>query len=66
MRAVIRDSRYRVVGYIDTDRDGRQRAMNARCETVGFYDPVRKVTKDAKCRVVGYGNVLSALLASFV
>ncbi len=65
MRAVIRDNRCRIVGYIDTDRHGKQKASNARCQTVGYYDPVRGVTKDAKDRVVGYGNVLSALLTPF-
>lgn len=62
MRAPIKDGQYRTVGYIETDRHGRQRALNARFQTVGHFDPTRNETRDFTYKVVARGNVLSALI----
>jgi hypothetical protein len=62
MRASIKDGQFRTVGYIDTDSHGRQRALNARFQTVGYFDPVRNETRDSTYRVVGRGNVLAAFI----
>lgn len=61
-RIALKDAHYRVVGYIDTDRNGAQRAFNAAYRTVGYFDPVQNVTKDATYKVVARGNALSALI----
>ncbi|WP_304219608.1 hypothetical protein, partial [Phenylobacterium aquaticum] len=61
-RTPIKDRQYRTVGYVETDRHGRQRALNARYQTVGHFDPARNETRDARYRVVARGNVLSALI----
>ena len=63
-RQVLKDARYRIVGYIDSTSDGRQKGLNARYEVVGHYDPARNETKDARFRVVARGNALSALVFS--
>lgn len=62
MRETIRDRQYRPVGYVDTDRHGRQRAFNARFQTVGHFDPARNETRDARYKVVARGNALAALI----
>ncbi len=62
-RQAIRDGRYRITGYIDTARDGKQQALNAQYRIVGYVDPARNETKDGQYRIVGRGNVLAALIA---
>ena len=62
MRTVIRDERYRVVGYVEIDREGRQRALSVRFAIVGHFDPRRNETKDSAHRIVARGNALAALL----
>lgn len=61
-RVTIKNSQYQTVGYVETDRHGRQRALNARFQTVGHFDPARNETRDSTYRVVARGNVLSALI----
>lgn len=34
-RVALKDAHYRVVGYIDTERDGKQRALDATYRVVG-------------------------------
>lgn len=62
MRVPIKDRQYRTVGYVETDRHGRQRALNARYQTVGHFDPVRNETRDARYSIVARGNVLAVLI----
>ncbi|KFG70907.1 hypothetical protein [Microvirga sp. BSC39] len=61
-RKVIKDRNSRVLGYIETMPDGRQKALNANFRTLGYYDPRRDVTADANFRTLARGNVLSALV----
>jgi hypothetical protein len=60
-RKAIRDSRYRIIGYIETAPDGKQKATNAQYRIVGYFDPARNETKDCQYRIVGRGNVLASL-----
>lgn len=62
MRETIRDRQYRLLGYIETDRRGRKRALNARFQTVGYFDPARNETRDAAYKLVARGDGLSALI----
>lgn len=61
-RSALTDPKFRIVGYIDTGQDGRAKGLNARYEIVGYYDPVRDQTRDARLRVVARGNILAALI----
>jgi hypothetical protein len=61
-RIAIKDSNFRVLGYIETMSDGRQKALNANFRTLGYYDPRRDVTTDANLRTLAQGHVLSALV----
>jgi hypothetical protein len=62
LRVPIKDGQFRIVGYVDTEANGKQRGMNARFQTVGHYDPARNETRDSTYKVVARGNALSALI----
>jgi hypothetical protein len=62
MRTAIRDDRYRILGYVETDGAGRQRALNARFGVVGYFEPIRDETRDSAHRIVARGNALAALI----
>ena len=62
MSQVIRDARGLTLGRIMTDPSGRQKAVNARGLTVGYYDPATNRTTDARGLKVAEGNVLAALI----
>ena len=58
----LKDDRYNIIGYIDTDSNGRQVGKDRRYNIVGYYDPKANQTKDARYNVVGQGNLLSGLI----
>ena len=60
----LKDKNYRVIGYIDTQPDGKQVGKDANYRVKGYYDPKANQTKDANYRVVGQGNLLSSLITS--
>lgn len=62
MSQVIKDARGLTLGRISTEPSGRQRAVNARGLTVGYYDPKTDKTTDARGLRVGEGNMLAALI----
>ena len=61
-RQTLKDARFRVLGYIDTDSDGGQSLSDAQGRRLGSYDPKTNVTKDAQFRRIGQGNLLTTLL----
>jgi hypothetical protein len=61
-RETIKDRNFRVLGYIETMPDGRQKALNANFRTLGYYDPRRDITTDANLRAIVQENVLLALV----
>jgi hypothetical protein len=61
-RKAVKDRNFRVLGYIETMSDGRQKALNANFRTLGYYDPRRDITTDTNFRTLAQGNVLSALV----
>ena len=61
---ILKDSRFRIVGYIETRSDGKQVATDSRYRIVGYYDPKTNKTTDAHVRIVGDGNFLSSLITS--
>ncbi|MGZ8287777.1 MAG: hypothetical protein ACXW2U_02470 [Telluria sp.] len=62
-RQTLKDSRHRIIGFIDTASDGRQTARDQRFHVVGYYEPQTNLTKDGRFRVVGYGNLLPSLIS---
>jgi hypothetical protein len=61
-RETLKDARFHIIGYIETDTNGRQTAKNARFTIVGHYDPRSNTTVDARFHRVSIGNTLAALI----
>jgi hypothetical protein len=61
-RIANKDRDSRILGYVETVSDGRQKALDANLRTLGYYNPRRDVTMDANLRVIARGRVLSALV----
>jgi len=61
-RQAIKDQQFRIIGYIETINDGKQKALDAQSRTLGYYDPKRNATQDAQFRTLATGNVLSGLI----
>ncbi|KQT90359.1 hypothetical protein [Methylobacterium sp. Leaf466] len=61
-RQTLKDARFRVLGYLDTDLDGGQALSDAQFRRLGTYDPKTNVTKDSQFRKIGQGNLLTTLL----
>lgn len=64
-RQVIKDFHYKIIGFIDTESDGKLTARDSLLRIVGTYDPRSDVTKDFYGRIVGRGNILSSLFDFF-
>jgi hypothetical protein len=60
----LKDSHYRVIGYIETKADGTQVAKDSHYRVVGYYDPKTNKTKDEHYLVIGEGNLLSSLITA--
>ena len=61
-RQTIRDRNDRVLGYIETLADGRQKATDRDSKLLGWFNPHRNVTTDAGSRTLAKANVLSGLI----
>jgi len=48
----------KLLGYIETFRDGRQKATDANNKTRGYFDPQRNATTDPNKQVLGRANVI--------
>lgn len=60
----LKDSKFRIIGYIETRPDGTQVGKDDKFRIKGYYDPKSNKTKDAKFRIVGEGNLLASLITS--
>ena len=58
----IRDFYNRVIGYIETDRDGNKIVRNFYKKILGRYDKKHDVTRDFYNRIVGKGDLSTMLL----
>lgn len=61
-RIALKDSSFKIIGYVDTDRDGKQTALDAHYKHIGYYDPRTDKTQDGSFRIIGSGNQLAALI----
>jgi YD repeat-containing protein len=59
---VLRDRNGRMIGTIRAGINGRLTASNKDGRLVGSFDPSTNTTSNASGRVVGQGNLLSALV----
>lgn len=60
----LKDSQYRVIGYIETRSDGTQVGKDKVYRVKGYYDPKTNKTKDPQYRVISEGNLLASLITS--
>lgn len=61
-RQTLKNDRYQIIGYVETDRNGEQTITDEKYHTLGYYDPRTNTTKDRQFRRIGYGNLLTTLL----
>lgn len=61
-KEVIRDEKYRILGWIVTEDDGRQKAFDFVGRLLGTYYPDRDTTNDFTGRVVYRGNKITAMI----
>lgn len=61
-RQTLKDANGNVIGYIDTESDGRQVLKDRNGNVNGYFDPKSNATKNTNGNVVGYGNLLVTLL----
>lgn len=62
MREPIKDWYNRVLGYIETDGQGNKKAYNFYNRLLGYYEKSTNQTKDWQRRVIGKGDLTSALI----
>jgi hypothetical protein len=60
----LKDSRYNIIGYIETRSDGTQVGKDSHYNIKGYYDPKTSKTKDSHYNIVGEGNLLASLITS--
>ena len=61
-RQTLRDRNSHILGYIDSDYNGRQVLRDRNYHILGYYDPTRDETQDRNYHVIGRGNILTSLL----
>jgi hypothetical protein len=61
-RQAIRNPNNKLLGYIETCGDGRQKATDANNKTLGYFDAKRNVTTDTNNRVLARANILTGLI----
>lgn len=64
MREPIKDYYNRIIGYIETKPNGDKIGYDFYLRIVGYYEKNSNLTKDFYRRVVGRGDMLSALITS--
>ena len=63
-RETLRDSHLKLLGYIETDSNGKQTGRDAHLRLMGYYDPRTNQTRDVHLRMVSYGNTLASLITA--
>ena len=59
---VIRLFSGKIIGYIETDKDGNQQARDFYGKILGSYDKKLNVTRNFYGRIIGKGNQVSGLI----
>ncbi len=58
----VKDFNGRILGWIVTEPDGRQKAMDFKGKLLGTYYPDRNTTNDFYGRVLYRGNMITSLI----
>lgn len=60
----VKDFNGRILGWIVTESDGRQKAMDFTGKLLGTYYPDRNTTNDFYGRVLYRGNMIASLISN--
>ena len=60
-RIPLKDSRFRIIGYVDIAPNGDKTLRNEKFQILSYYNAKQDVTKDAKFMIVGRGDILTSL-----
>jgi hypothetical protein len=66
MKQRLQDANGRSIGWISNGTNGKLEGRDANGRLKGTYDPKTDQTRDSNGRVVGRGNVLAALITSWL
>ena len=61
-RITLKDSRFRIIGYVDIASNGDKTLRNDKFQILGYYKKDRDITQDARFMTVGRGDILTSLL----
>jgi len=61
-RKVLKDNRFRIIGYIDIDSNGDKTLRDSNFMILGYYKKKSDVTKDSHFMTIGKGDILTSLL----
>ena len=61
-RITLKDSRFRIIGYVDIDSNGNKTLRNEKFQILGYYKANQNITQDSSFRIVGRGDILTSLL----
>ncbi|MBR4017413.1 MAG: hypothetical protein IKK11_06340 [Oscillospiraceae bacterium] len=61
-RITLKDSNYRIIGYVDIAPNGDKTLRNEKFQILGYYSKQSDVTKDNRYMIVGRGDILTSLL----
>lgn len=61
-RTPVKNDHDQTIGHIEHLDHGKQQALNARFQVIGYYDPAADLTRDWNHHIVGRGNQLMALI----
>ena len=59
---IIKDSYFRILGYIETKPNGDKIGKDSYRRIVGYYEAKTDITKDFYRRIVAHGDILSSLV----
>lgn len=61
-REILKDRNFRIIGYIDTDSQGKKKILDPNYRVLGYFDPRTNRTTDANYRTIGNGDLLATFL----
>ena len=61
-RGTLRDSRFRIIGYVDIAPNGDKTLRNEKFQILGYYKAKLDITQEARFMTVGRGDILTSLL----
>ena len=61
-RITLKDSHYRIIGYVEINSNGDKTLKDEHYRIRGYYQKSTDTTKDEHYSIVGHGDILTTLL----